>query len=154
VNSALRTIQCDLDATRIATRIYQGSAPPPGSDVRRCEFDVLVLSAKEYQPPAEMFPGVSVVHVPLDDAELGHAEWIRAVAAADKVARQIRDRDARALITCAMGRNRSGLVTAITLHLLTGEAGYKIVRHIQRRRQNALTNPSFVKTLMRLGAPR
>lgn len=150
MNPALRTIQCELDATRIATRIYQGSAPPPGPDVRRCEFNVLVLSAMEYQPPSEMFPGVRVVHVPLDDAKLTRAEWVRAVAAADQVARAVRDKDARALITCAMGRNRSGLVTALTLYLLTGERGDKIVRHIQRRRQNALTNPSFVAALARL----
>jgi len=120
-----------------------------GSEVRRCGFDVLVLAAKEFQPLSELFPGVEVIHVPIDDAQLSRWEWKSALSAADIVARRVRG-GKRALITCYMGWNRSGLITALTLYMLTGEPGAKIVQHVQRQRSHALTNPSFVAALRAL----
>lgn len=137
---------CEIDASRIVSRVYQGAAPPPGNQVRRCGFSLLVLCAEEYQPPGELFDGVQVLHVPLDDAELSAAEWQRAAKGARAVCKHVMGKG-RALVTCMAGRNRSGLVTAMTLRLLTGAKGDAIVDHIQRRRAHALTNRSFVQAL-------
>jgi hypothetical protein len=148
--------RCQLDADRIVTRIYQGSYPPPGREVARCGFDVLVLCAVELQTPALFFDGVQVIHCPLDDAELTAQEWARAQTTARKIAVRLHGRpQSRALITCAAGRNRSGLVTALTLHLITGKSGLQIIEHIRKRRRPrdgtlALTNPSFLAALVRL----
>jgi protein-tyrosine phosphatase len=137
-----------LDATRIVSRVYQGSQPPTGYAVSSEGFDVLVLCAQELEPqqPASAFPSVSVIRAGIDDGELTRAEWARAVRAAAATVGRIRS-GSRALITCHMGLNRSGLVTALTLHMLTGRPGDEIVRHIQRRRSGALCNESFVKAI-------
>jgi protein-tyrosine phosphatase len=142
---------CDLDVTRILPRLYQGSAPPPGEDVRRCGFDLLVLSAIELVPeqPAHLFPGVQVIHAPMDDAVLSDMERSRAARAAYQAATAI-GYGGRVLITCAMGRNRSGLIMAFTMHLLTGKSGRLIIQHIQSRRKRALTNGSFVLEIDKL----
>lgn len=139
---------CPLDVTKIAPRLYQGSVPLPGRfrDVARCGFNMLVLAAKEFQPPMSVFPGVRVYHVPLDDAEPTSRELDMALRAAGEVARAVRIGQ-NVLVTCMMGRNRSGLVVALAMHMLTGRSGISIVRHIQYRRTNALSNPYFVGVL-------
>lgn len=137
---------CDLDATRIVSHVYQGSMPPLGHEVRRCGFDALVLAAREYQPPAVEFPGVVVVHAPIDDAVLTRDEWRTAKHAAVRVERLVRS-GARVLITCAMGRNRSGLITALALKLLTRKRNDEIVALIRACRAGALTNQTFVRAL-------
>jgi len=138
-----------IDATEISPRLYQGSMPQPGDDLKRCGFDLLVLAAQEYQPEERMFHGVRVLHAPMDDATLSSGEWIQAVRVARQVAQAVR-RGKTVLVTCAQGRNRSGLIVAVTLHLLTGESGGRIIRGIQARRRNALTNESFVRRLEQL----
>jgi protein-tyrosine phosphatase len=147
-------MSCQLDATKIAPKIYQGSMPPPGTHVRACGFDVLVLMAETheytdeggYVPGNVSFPGVKVIHAPIDDGVLSESEWTEAIAAATQTARYVR-KGARVLITCRMGRNRSGLVTALTLHMLTRKSGGQIVKHVQMMRSGALTNRSFVRAL-------
>lgn len=141
----------DLDFDYIVPRIGQGSLPPPGRTVARHGFDLLVLCAEELQMPAELFDGVRVLHVPLYDTRLTQEQWTLASQTAKHVALHMRAKpQSKALITCAAGRNRSGLVTAIALHLLTGQSGLTCARHVQGRRQNALTNGSFVEALRRL----
>ena len=135
-----------LDVSPIIPLISQGALPPPGDDVRRHGFDVLVLAAQEYQPPANMFPGVHVLYSPMDDAELSSDEWRQVVNTSRKVARHVRA-GRRVLITCQAGLNRSGIHTAVVMHLLTGQAGSAIVRHIRARRTDALFNKSFVRRL-------
>lgn len=134
---------CQLDATRISPRLFQGSRPPIGTEVRDCGFDILVLTAAEYQPSSRMFPGVVVVRAPLRDATLTKTEWRLAVMTAYLIAEEVR-KGKRVLVTCNAGRNRSGLIVALVILLLTGESPSKIVRHIKARRRGALTNPSFV----------
>lgn len=138
-----------VDATRIVSRVYQGSKPPLGPMVGRSGFDVLVLCAEEIQPDSQCFPGVDVLRAGIDDAELSPREWMRVVRAADMTAARVRSGQ-RVLITCHMGLNRSGIVTAVTLHMLTGQPGDAIVEHIQSRRSGALCNPSFVHAIRRL----
>lgn len=138
-----------LDATKIYTRLYQGSAPPPGHEVRRAGFDLLVLAAYEYQPPAQEFGGIQVLYAPMDDSRLKPKEWLQVVSTARKVDEKVR-KGYRALITCQAGRNRSGIITAVTLHLLTGCSGTTAVRTVQALRANALTNDSFVARLRQI----
>ena len=140
-----------LDTNRIVSGLYQGAFPAPGHAVRDARFDVLVLCASEVQLSADRYPGVAVVHCPLWDGELKPAEWELAKRAANAVARAMLQQK-RVLVTCAAGRNRSGLVTALALHLITGKSGAECVRHVVRCRTNApaLTNFSFVRALCAL----
>ena len=140
-----------VDATRIASGLYQGGLPPEGQLLYRRGFHTLVLAAKEHQPPAARFPGLRVLHAPLDDSgtPMSTAEWRIAKAAAERVARAVLSGQ-RVLITCQQGRNRSGLVTALALHLLTGYAGSACAERVRQHRQRglpagvqALVNPYF-----------
>lgn len=142
-----------LDANRISPGLYQGSVPPPGGTVGRAGFDTVVLCAVELQPGNGLVPprGVRAIKCPLDDdptVRLAESDWKKAVWAAEIVARRVR-RGQRVLVTCAAGRNRSGLVTSIALHMLSGMRGRDCIRHIRQRRQNACTNPRFNEAVMR-----
>jgi protein-tyrosine phosphatase len=137
---------CELDATRISPGIFQGSLPPTGTEVRDCGFHVLVLAASEYQPSSRMFPGVVVVRAPMEDAEITKTQWRLAIMTAYLIAEEIR-KGKRVLVTCNAGRNRSGLIVALTLLLLTGERSNTIIRHVKARRRGALTNPTFVSAI-------
>jgi len=125
--------------------LAQGSFPIPGTELRGI-FDVLVLCAYELQFPASTYPGVTVLHVPLDDTDHPTPQEIRlAIQAGENVAARLRA-GARVLTTCAMGRNRSGLVTGIALETL-GVSAYDTTQLIQSKRKNALTNSAFVRIL-------
>lgn len=147
----------NIEASRIGPRLWQGSAPPKGSALAQNGFHVLVLAAKEYQPPESAFPGVQVLHVPLNDDEREHPllsnEWARAQAASTILADHHR-RGRRILITCMQGRNRSGLITALTLHQLTGMSGTAAIHHVRQHRPTTpfppLTNTSFVQALAKI----
>lgn len=75
-----------------------------------------MLCAEEVQPPDSCFPGVRVLRVLLDDSGLPMTNFERGAAAtmAAQVARVLRDGGV-VLCACAQGRNRSGLVAALTL---------------------------------------
>jgi protein-tyrosine phosphatase len=105
--------------------------------VARNGFEALVLSAEEYQPPRHAFPGVRVMHAPLDD----HYDHI--IRAANFVVHNV-SRGRRTLVTCQAGLNRSGIITALAVCLLTGASGRQAVDLVQRRRPDALSNSNFV----------
>ena len=82
-----------------------------------------------------------------DTEELPTAnQWQDAVRSAEEVAKRVRAGE-RVLVTCAMGINRSGLVCALSLHMLMGWSGARCVRYIQSKRPIALKNPIFVGLL-------
>lgn len=139
---------CTLDLTRIAPRLYQGSIPKTGPAVRRCGFDVLVLTAMEWQPPDHIYPGVIVLRVPLTDhgEPLTEQAWLAAIGMSKRIASHLRH-GRRVLTTCHAGLNRSGLVNVLALHRLTGIAGKKLVRHVRSVRPGALSNPHFVRAV-------
>jgi hypothetical protein len=138
------------DADSIVRGLWQGSAPPADGTLKKLGFDRVVLAAMEYQPEGRLFEGVRVQHCPLDDSlNLSREEASRAEQCAQSVARGIR-RGENILVTCMAGRNRSGLVTALTLRELTGMTGAQAVAIVQSKRPNALTNPHFVTLLERL----
>lgn len=137
-----------LDATKLGPKLYQGSYPR--DVIRRRGIDVLVLCAEELQHRAEE-PGLIVLRCPLrdDGSAFTQREWNRAVRTSDAVVDLLLRRK-RVLVTCAQGRNRSGLVSGIVLYRLTTLSGEQIVRYIQDRRPGALTNDDFAAALFSL----
>lgn len=116
-------------------QLAQGSAPPLEA---RVPFDVIVFSAKEYQPNLS---GYDVMHVPLDDGpppDTKTRERIR--AAARQIAEHVRA-GRRVLVTCWQGRNRSGVLAGLALVEL-GLPRQRAVRRIREYR-NGLTNRYF-----------
>jgi protein-tyrosine phosphatase len=114
--------------------LAQGAAPPSEA---RLPFDVVVLSAKEYQPRMRYH---RTLHIPLNDGEPTPEEraWIR--SAAHEVARQVRAGQ-RVLVTCWQGRNRSGVIAGLALVEL-GMPRSQAIRRIRTLR-DGLTNPYF-----------
>ena len=137
-----------VEANRIAPRLHQGSAPPYGHVLYDAGFDLLVLCAEEHQPDALLFPGVEVVHCPMDDADRppNNEELDYASTAAARAADVVRA-GGRALITCWAGKNRSGFVMVLTLHNLTGRSGQSCIRRVRVGRPIALENAHFVAML-------
>lgn len=148
-----------FDAHRIAPRLWMGAAPPLGSVLAAQGFDIVVLCAKEYQPTAEWFPGVDVARVHLNDdgkTPFSAADALAAYQVATQLAKCIKLGGSRVLVTCWEGRNRSGLVTALTLTQLTGCSGVDACRIVRFRRTPrkgpALVNQEFVDALMMIPA--
>src|SRR5271166_7082143 len=137
-----------MDATCIIPGLYQGSLPFPGNSLKNKGFDTLILCAKEYQPPSVIYPGIKVIHAPNDDSgkPLTDSEKQIALKAAAIVCSDVRS-GKNVLVTCMQGRNRSGLVVAISLVKLLGMPGKKAVRLVKNMRNNALTNPAFCQFL-------
>lgn len=134
------------EISEVVPGLYVGSKPPPGKH----GVDAIVLAAMEYQPPAHLFPGTEVIHVPLDDAPGRHMredEIALATKAAERVSRRLRA-GRKVLVTCVMGLNRSGLVAALAMHEVHGMSADEIVARLRRARGVwALSNPNFEKLL-------
>ena len=155
----LRKREFGIDADRIIPGVYQGSKPALESQgqlvplpLHQAGFDSLVLAAEEFQPPARDYPGVRVLHVPFDDHEnrLTEEEWAEIVGAADWAAGEVRA-GRRVLITCWAGINRSGIITALTVMMLTGWSGAKAVIRVKQMRPGALRNRSFAAHVRAVG---
>jgi protein-tyrosine phosphatase len=135
-----------LDVNRITENLYQGSNPPHGSLLARAGFHTVVLCAMERQYPASAFPGVQVIHAPMDD---GYIIPPLAAPTARLVAQLVR-RGKKVLVVCNMGLNRSGITNALALWYLTGMSGHACMWHVQTRRPGALFNNDFAAYLSRL----
>ena len=141
-----------IDAHEIAPGLWMGSAPPFGRALARAGFSALCLCAYEHQPDRSFFPGIQVLRIDLDDDGSAPPRWQLREAwhLAAHLARRIRSGET-ALITCAQGRNRSGLVSAMTLCHMTGAPGKIAARAVRERRRSpfgpALTNAEFMATL-------
>jgi protein-tyrosine phosphatase len=131
-------------------------------------FTMLVLCAEEFQPPYEVpdymrammlyyhgdnpFTGIKVVYAPNADDFYNPPARDRlstAIGAARKVAAEIRQ-GGKVLSTCWKGVNRSGLVSCLTLHILTEMSGFQAVQTVKKGRPWALSNPQFVEALTRI----
>lgn len=134
------------NVNEIYTNLWQGACPPPGGLVAAKGFHVLVLAAEEHQN-ADLYPGVTVILAPGDDDERPHRlqgflpNWLRA---AEEVAQRVKDGQ-KVLVTCMAGLNRSGFITAVALHHLTGWSGQTCVDRVKERRQYALCNRTFAQ---------
>lgn len=146
-----------LRAVRVAQGIYQGPCPSSAEEVRRNGFHVLTFCAREIQPyiPEHERHGLLVLYAPLNDSPVNPMtddEWAEAKRAGHEIARMT-STGSRALTTCAIGLNRSGVVNALALHYRFGVSGAEAIDQIRRTRgANALGNPSFVERLRRLSA--
>lgn len=155
------------DAHEIYPGLWQGGWPQPGRWLANQGVSTLVLCAMEYQPPhtypsfleglpglrqANPWPGVRVLYAPNDDrsdqppsrATLSKAILAGRVVASDLAAGR------KVLSTCWQGWNRSGLVSALGLHLHLGCSGMEAVDIVQKGRRKALCNPLFVEMLYNL----
>lgn len=114
-------------------------------------IDLLVLSAEEYQPNIPFNRVTQVIYAPMDDIpdptpeELNHIVH-NSVQTSEKVAKAILE-GKTCLVTCYMGLNRSGLISALTLLRLTQITGKQAIQHIRRYRKSTehlpLNNPAF-----------
>jgi protein-tyrosine phosphatase len=141
-----------LDADRIGPGFYQGGVPRSAKAVMRAGFDTLVLCAQEVQPPPHALSGLHVIRCPLNDdptVPVPREAQRLAIQAAKKTVDRLRSGH-RVLVTCMQGINRSGLISALTLHLMTGRPGADCAQHVQRCRPGALSNPRFVEWLSTL----
>jgi len=134
--------------------LWQSAAPPPGTLLRDSGFNVVALRAYEYQPAAELFPGVEVIHSPSDDDfdnPPTRQVLLQAMACAKQLAEAMKQGKV-VLSTCRMGVNRSGLVTALALHKHLGLSGNQAVGLIKSCRPYALSNPQFLRILSKIPA--
>jgi protein-tyrosine phosphatase len=141
-----------LDATQIYGGLYQGSKPPMGHVLQDAGFAAVVLCAAEYQPPDGAFPGIKVHRVPFDDQSNRdlNREDLAPIIKAARFTVGVLKRNKKVLVTCWMGLNRSGLVSALSLHMLLGISGEKAAWIVQAKRPNALRNPMFMAHLNRV----
>jgi hypothetical protein len=135
-----------IEATEIARGLYQGSAPSPGPSMQRAGIDVVVLSAREHQLyPGAFGPKVEIIAVPLDDSRPNAFDIVDAHRAAAVVAARLRA-GKRVLVTCFMGRNRSGWISGLALVNL-GLSPRSAIERV-RRRPNALHNQYFLNDIL------
>jgi protein-tyrosine phosphatase len=149
------------DFDQLFPGLFQGSYPKLNKELMQ-QFDTVVYCAVEKQPkPAEIKTvpsGKHVIGVPLDDDPY---QPITREQAADliKVARQLAAQvraGKRVLITCMMGMNRSGLMSALTLMLSTGCTGSDAAITVSSKRRpmadgtRALFNPMFARFIKTL----
>lgn len=148
-----------MTASLVIPNLYIGSAPPLHQSWSGTGIKHLVLAAREMrhlQPPAN-FPGVQVHYAPLDDdynRPMPPTQVAIAMEAAQQVAQWVGNGETT-VVTCHEGRNRSGLITALSLMLLTGVSPERAVRLLRAARgEMALQNPQFLKVLSAAGSQR
>lgn len=144
-------------ADEVARGLWQGDA----QDARELltapsGFRTLVLCAEEVQPvqpqdprvPLERFGMLQVYRCPLrDEPRLGVDERTRALRSARFVARSVLGGD-RVLVTCAMGWNRSGLVSGLALRALGARPADAVTLVRKARGPNALGNAVFERFVL------
>jgi hypothetical protein len=157
-----------LDISLVYPRLYQGAAPHVGPWLAKAGISTIVLCAYEWQPPRFVdptcaarkgydprflaYPGVEVVHAPADDnfsVAPSREVLVQAVRTANEVAARVKAGQ-NVLVSCWMGKNRSGLVTSLAIHKLTGWPGKMCLSAIKRARPQALTNPQFVAAVSKI----
>lgn len=130
--------------------LWQGSV---GDLAHPEKYDVIVLCADEFQDKegqlsASYGKSVRVLPAPNDDSgnPFTKEQATIAVVAARQVVKEYR-LGKRILVSCAMGRNRSGLVMALALSRLCGVSGNDAIKVIREKVPHALSNPQFVDFL-------
>ena len=138
-----------LTPSKVIPGLYQGDRSDAlAALMGLVRADLLVLAAAEVQPPKDApCPRPPTLSVLLRDDEEPQE---RALAEAKHVAMAVADavRDGKVcVVTCAMGLNRSGLVTALALVELgrTAEQAVELIR--RARGPLALCNEAFLRHL-------
>ncbi len=143
---SLKSLQASAIRLRRGGLLAIGGSPPTGPWLGM-HFDLLVLAAKEVQPPSWKFPGLRVIHVPLADGlhELPMEQHLAVLAASREVAKTLAAGKS-VLVTCQAGLNRSALIATLALMRL-GYSPNKATALVRRLRTGALNNPRFVATV-------
>lgn len=148
-----------VPASRIDVRLWQSGLPNQFTTLPQYGIDVAVLAASDAQPgPDELAylrrvcPSLSLICAPLDDVEDAWA-LPGIVKTATEVAQRVKqrlDEGKRVLVICQAGRNRSGLISALTLIARLGISGMEAVSRVRAARdpmlptgERALTNDAF-----------
>jgi len=119
------------------------------------QISVIGLFAQEYQPD-DPYGRYELIKIGYDDnPKVGDVELSRVATLADGASDTFSDRlraGKSCLSSCAMGLNRSSLVSALTLMKVAGMAPGQAVNHIRKLRKPQhgmlpLCNPRFVKII-------
>jgi hypothetical protein len=122
-----------------------GGKPVEGPWLAAGGYKMLVLAAKQHQPPDLRFPGVRVVHCPLPDKITGLSPVEhRAVVRCSKLAARYLADGKSVMFTCEVGLNRSALIATMALRRL-GMSRDRAIRIVRKMRLGALNNPRFVR---------
>lgn len=146
-------VHMDYRANKIFGNIYQGPRPPTGDHLEKAGIHTVVLCAKEVIQGLEAtganFGSVQVIKAPSIDADDAPPpeHWIRGWHAAAKRAAELSQAGHRVLITCQAGLNRSGVVSALAIHYITGWPGGKCAKIVQMSRPGSLFNAKFLEYL-------
>lgn len=145
------SLTSSFNYNKILGKLYQGSYPPvqTAKELKEKGFDYIVFCARELQPSNIPYndEGINVVYAPNDDVSQISVEQLQtALKTAEFVAKLIRD-GKKVLVTCAMGHNRSGLVTALSLCHLTDFSAGRIISLIKNSRLGAMRNKYFCDIL-------
>lgn len=139
--------------SEVYPNLWVGSRDSLLLNLRDEGFRALILCAREIQPSASQFPGVSVFRCPFDDdstKQLSELEKRMVREAGLFVAREIQS-NRRTLVTCHAGINRSALVAALALV----DIGFSVADAVEQIRSgrdaSCLNNKVFLEFL---GAPR
>jgi len=134
------------DVNEIYTNLWQGACPPRGNLVASKGYNLLVLTASEWQR-SDVYENVDVITIPLED-DLDESKILSQHGLICTTAKSIALRiesGQKVLITCMAGVNRSGLLSAVTLHYVTGLTGEACIKQVKSRRRGALFNKTFQK---------
>jgi len=144
------------DFDKIHGSLFQGSYPKLTKQLLQ-QFDVIVYCAMEKQPNAADLKLVPrdkhVLGIPLDDDShqpITREQRAFLIRLARQLAPHVRA-GRRVLVTCAMGLNRSGIVSALTLMAATGCSGRTAAMSVRKHRRpasdgtRALFNPIFAR---------
>lgn len=121
-----------MSVTKLADRLYIGSAP-----MGRVPFDVVVLCAAEYQPKS--LPGSIILRIPLRDETKPLPD--RKLAEIQQTANEVAyfwKKGNSVLVSCVMGRNRSALISALSLSVIFGGPLSRWAHYVRKTRRDAL----------------
>lgn len=140
-------------------QLAQGSYPQPLRAPYDHGFDVVVFSAMELQPKRFRPPRGTVILIPMDDTEYSPITWDdhkKLSQISSQLARHVKG-GRKVLTTCAQGRNRSGLLSALTMVRL-GHDPKKAIATVKAKRNapsgEALSNIMFERYILMQGQGR
>jgi hypothetical protein len=119
----------------------------PAGTSYAASFDVIVLCAREIQPVVEA--DIEVIRCPMGDnyEHMPEEDMMSAMRASAIVQRRLLQ-GKKVLSACYHGRNRSGLVSAMSLVRTFGMRPSMAIQAVRSARRNALQNPQFLMFLM------
>lgn len=145
-----------LDGVQVWGPVYQGALPPTGAALGNAGMRAIVVCAAEICPSLtdDSYPGVAVHRCPLfDEHTFVHAAmWLEIELAAEFVKRcvngdVITNKSIPVLIACQQGKNRSALVTAAAVHLLTNCSGLQAYEMLKACSPRTFSNPYFAAAI-------